>query len=524
MIEVDGVTFTYEGQHTPSLHDVSLRIGEGECVLVTGPSGCGKSTLLRLVNGLIPHFFSGSLDGHVRVGDIAGQSAGRSVSDAAPDADAGNGSLRSGNASEQLTEAHANGRLAEPHANGRLTKDISGPFEPGAVPLYEQAGLTGSVFQNPRTQFYTTDTTSELAFALENRGVPESDIIGRVEQVANDMRLAPLMDRSLFALSGGEKQKIACACVQVADTDIVLLDEPTANLDYDASLMLADIIRSWKRQGKTILIAEHRIAWILNDITRLIVMKDGNIVREMACDELAEVDEEFCRSHALRSPLLVAPDEVALPAFDLVSAADGGGCTIENLHFGYTKDRSILDFDRIPLARGRITAVVGRNGRGKTTFLRCLTGLEKKDKSVLRFGAETWDRKARIKNVFLIAQDVNCQLFTQSVHEEVEISLPEGQGVEQIDEVLASLDLSDVADRDPFTLSGGQKQRVAIACAVASGRKIVAFDEPTSGLGYGHMLQFAALLRQLSEQGRTVIVVTHDTELIETAADYLLVL
>ena len=477
MIEFDDVAFAYEGQQAASLRNVSLRIGKGECVLVTGPSGCGKSTLLRLVNGLIPHFFPGSLSGRVRVGVIA---------------------------------------------DGETLDDCL--FEPGAIPLYEQSGRTGSVFQNPRTQFYTTDTTCELAFALENRGLPEEFIVNRVEQVANDMCLTPLMDRSLFALSGGEKQKIACACVEVANTDIILLDEPTANLDYDASLMLADIIRQWKRQGKTILIAEHRIAWILDSITRLVVMEDGAIVRELVGEELGEVDNEFCRNHGLRSPRLVAPDGVALPAFDSACAADNDVCAIENLRFGYVKDRTVLDFDRIPLARGRITAVVGRNGRGKTTFLRCLTGLEKKDKSVLCFGGEAWDRKARIKNVFLIAQDVNCQLFTQSVREEVEISLPVGQDAHVVDEILVLLDLADVADRDPFTLSGGQKQRVAIACAVASGRQIVAFDEPTSGLGYGHMMQFAALLKKLAEQGRTVIVVTHDAELIEAVADYLLVL
>ncbi len=477
MIEFDGVFFTYEGQQDASLRDISLNVGTGECVLVTGPSGCGKSTLLRLVNGLIPHFFPGSLSGTVRV------------------------------------DATADGEAPD----GRS-------FEPGAIPLYEQSKRTGSVFQNPRTQFYTTDTTSELAFALENRGVPEEFIVDRVEQVANDMRLAPLMDRSLFALSGGEKQKIACACVEVAGTDVVLLDEPTANLDYDASLMLADIIRSWKRQGKTILIAEHRIAWILDDITRLVVMEDGAIVREMVGEEMGEVDEGFCQSHGLRSPCLVAPDEVSLPPFCPCDAGECDTCAIENLHFGYEKGHPVLDFDRIPFACGQITAVVGRNGRGKTTFLRCLTGLEKRDKSELRFDGKTWDRKARIKNVFLIAQDVNCQLFTQSVREEVEISLPDGGDASAVDEVLASLDLMDVADRDPFTLSGGQKQRVAIACAVASGRRIVAFDEPTSGLGYGHMMQFATLLKKLVERGRTVIVVTHDTELIEAVADYLLVL
>ncbi len=528
MIEFEQVSFTYEGQESPSLHNVTLQVADGECVLVTGPSGCGKSTLLRLANGLIPHFFHGQLSGAVSV-------------------------------------------------NGQV---------PGDLPLYAQAGRTGSVFQNPRTQFYTTDTTSELAFGLENQSIAAPQIIERVEQVANSWQLAPLMDRSLFELSGGEKQKIACACVEVAGSPIVLLDEPTANLDYEAANMLADIVRAWKRQGKTVLIAEHRIAWVIDALDRLVVMREGRIARMFGADELAQIDEGECRRLGLRSPWACAPDAVSVPAYGeglrgksanagrlgvaekaLTSDASAGGerphelgeCVLENLHYAYEKGVPVLDFDRIPLAVGKVTAVVGRNGRGKTTFLRCLAGLAKKDESVLRYHGQVWDRKERLKQVFLIQQDVNCQLFTQSVREEVEISLPQDaadkavrQGVNgataqvaaattvrqspaehdashdargmAVNNVLAALDLLDVADRDPFTLSGGQKQRVAVACAVASNRPIVLFDEPTSGLGYGHMMRFAALLTELTSQGRTVVVVTHDSELIEAVADYLLVL
>ncbi|WP_350454792.1 ABC transporter ATP-binding protein [Slackia heliotrinireducens] len=473
MINFDHVTFTYEGQSSPSLTDVSLQVPRGACVLVSGPSGCGKSTLLRLVNGLIPHFYEGTLEGNVQVEGTA----------------------------------------------------------PGDAPLYDQASRTGSVFQNPRTQFYTTDTTSEIAFALENQGIPAPQIIGRVEQVACDMKLAPLMDRSLFALSGGEKQKIACACVNAAQPDVIVLDEPTANLDYDASLALAQLISEWKRDGKTVLIAEHRIAWVLDQVTQLVIMNDGRIADVLDAASLAGVDAGRCRAHGLRTPVLISPDAVDIPRFD-PEASRHEAWSVDDLHFGYDKGKTVLDFDRIDLAKGAITAVVGRNGRGKTTFLRCLTGLERKDRSIVHFDGQAWDRKARLDNVFLVRQDVNCQLFTQSVAEEVEISLPPAETASMSDEertdrinsILSSLDLADLAQRDPFTLSGGQKQRVAVACAVASGRPMIAFDEPTSGLGLDHMLRFADLLRRLVEQGRTVIVVTHDAELIQTAADYLLVL
>ena len=464
MLTFSHVSCTYEGQERPSIRDVTLCVERGACVLVTGPSGSGKSTLVRLANGLVPHYFRAKVEGSVR-------------------------------------------------ACGK---------DPAQAALWEQAHLTGSVFQNPRTQFYTTDTTSELAFSLENQGLPADVIIRRIEEVVNRQGLGPLMDRSLFELSGGEKQRIACASVEVADPGLVLLDEPTANLDADGSAALAQLVRAWKEQGKTIVIAEHRLSWVIDVVDTLVVLEKGAVVAELRGEEARHVDEGFCAEHGLRTPRATPRYAMRVPVAQ--PARQGPATYVENLHFAREKGHLLLDFDRLDLVPGGVTAVVGRNGRGKTTLLRCLAGLEPHDRSVLHHRGEAWGRKKRLGSVFLVAQDVNCQIFTQNVREEVTLSLAAGADEGLVDEALVTLDLEDVGDRDPFTLSGGQRQRVAIACAVVSGRDVICFDEPTSGLGYAHMRRFAVLLHELTERGRTVVVVTHDDELVDAVADGLVVL
>ena len=209
MVELKNVSFRYGSDERQeygedSLSGVDLTVRDGEFILLTGPSGCGKTTILRLINGLIPHFYPGKIEGEVLL-------AGKTV---------------------------------------------------GSQELYETALQVGTVFQNPRTQFYNVDTTGELAFGCENRGLPEERIYARIDDTVSRFGIEKLMDRNIFRLSDGEKQKIACACVDVAGAEIILLDEPSANLDYEATLALRDLIIQWRGQGKTILATEHRLAYL----------------------------------------------------------------------------------------------------------------------------------------------------------------------------------------------------------------------------------------------------------------------
>ena len=460
MVELNNVSFRYGVEESGNLHEASLvhvdlTVQDGEFVLLTGPSGCGKTTILRLINGLIPHFYPGVTEGSVTV-------------------------------------------------NGRSVQERE---------LYETVLQVGTVFQNPRSQFYNVDTTGELAFGCENRGLPEKEIYARIDDTVRRFGIEKLMDRNIFRLSDGEKQKIACASVDVAGSEIILLDEPSANLDYSATLDLREMIRLWRARGKTIIAAEHRIAYLWDLIDRAVILRDGIIVKELCGAEKNALTDEELSAMGLRSVTPEAPDEIELPALKESDRT----MVLRDFAFSYPDAKQpVLNLRELRLAVGEITAITGANGAGKTSFLNCLCGLEKRCRGTLEYEGKRYDRKARQKLCFMVMQDTGNQLFTESALDEVLISLPkeEPEPEKRAKELLALLDLGDFAHRHPQSLSGGQKQRLAIACALASGRKILLFDEPTSGLDHGHMKETAALFEKLRNMGTTLLVVTHDSELI----------
>ena len=460
MVELKNVSFRYgsenaECMYASSLKNIDLTVKTGECVLLTGPSGCGKTTILRLINGLIPHFYPGALSGDI------------------------------------LTD-------------GGSVKERE---------LYDTALIIGTVFQNPRTQFYNVDTTGELAFGCENRGLPEQEIYTRIDRTVAHFRMASLMDRNIFRLSDGEKQKIACASVNVSEPKIILLDEPSANLDYTATLMLRELILRWKAEGKTIIAAEHRIAYLWDIIDRAVVLRDGEIVEEFTGNGKEELTQNQLTQMGLRTTVMESPEEMQMDSF----REGDRPITLRNFHFAYHGEKkNIVDIPMLQIAAGQITAIVGANGAGKTSFLNCFCGLEKRCKGTLEYEGKLYDSKSRKKLCFMVMQDTGNQLFTESVLDEVLISLKKGTANEKETamEIIRNLDLADFADRHPQSLSGGQKQRLAIACALASGRELLLLDEPTSGLDYAHMKETAALLEKLRSMGTTILVVTHDSELI----------
>ncbi|MCR4632243.1 MAG: ATP-binding cassette domain-containing protein, partial [Treponema sp.] len=335
-----------------------------------------------------------------------------------------------------------------------------------------------------------------------------------IDKTVSELHLETLMNRSLFDLSGGQKQKIACASVAVTGNKIILLDEPSANLDLPTIDELAGLLKMWKEEGKTIVVAEHRISYLWQLADRILVLKEGQIVRELSREQMDKINEEELHALGLRTNRKGDFDKLNhQKAFNHQDFL-----TLQNFRYKYKNGYLALNIPQMQIPLGKITAITGNNGDGKTTLLNCLCGLGYRSKGTILYKGKSYSRRKRQKLIYLVMQDVNHQLFTESVLDEVLISQNK-QNEEEARRILATLDLKQFADRHPQSLSGGQKQRVAVASAIASGRDILLFDEPTSGLDYTHMLQIGQILRNLKEQGKTVIVVTHDRELIKECCD-----
>lgn len=463
MIEIKNVNFRYKGSDEGSLENLSLTIHYGETVLLCGSSGCGKTTVGRLINGLIPHYYKGELTGSVTV-------------------------------------------------NGR---DIA------QTELYDLAGVVGTVFQNPRSQFFAIDTDGEITFGAENIGMPPEDIVSRKNDVAHEMHIERLLDRSIFELSGGEKQIIACASVSVLSPDIMVLDEPSSNLDSSAIEKLKAILADWKSQGKTIIIAEHRLYFLRELADRMLLLDNGRIVKELQADEIRALTFADTERMGIR-PLSLT--DVTYTR-ENVSKHDEM-LTLENFVFTYKDGKHGINIPNLELPTNSIIAIIGHNGAGKSTLARNICGLEKKCKGVMKLGGKTLKAKDRLKNCYMIMQDVNHQLFTESVRDEVMLSITDKQITDtekthRSDEILAQLDLSEYSDKHPMALSGGQKQRTAIASGIASSKPFIIFDEPTSGLDLAHMKQVAGEILKLRDMGKTIFIVTHDLEFILSCCDHI---
>lgn len=455
MIEIKNVSFRHENADEGSIHDITLTIPDGQCVLLCGESGSGKTTITRLINGLIPHYYEGEMHGEV----------------------------------------------------------IANGLNVTSSELYETAKIVGSVFQNPRRQFFCVDTTSELAFGCENMGLPESEILSRIDKVTAEMNIKSLMGRNIFELSGGEKQKIACGSVSALQPEIMVLDEPTSNLDLNAIEELKETVLKWKASGKTIVIAEHRLYWLRELCDRVICMQDGKVAFDIPMEDFAALSDEERTSYGLR-PLF--KENKVQPACNFIKTDI---MTLNNFKFSYDKDEA-LNIPKLEIPIGSIVAITGNNGAGKSTFSRCLCGLEKKFKGTVTYKGETLKSKQLLKKCYMVMQDVNHQLFCETVEEEVQLGMND-ENAGDVQKILAELNLDGFAERHPMSLSGGQKQRAAIASAMLSDKEILLFDEPTSGLDFKHMEQTAELLSSLKTK-KTVFVVTHDPELISRCCTHIL--
>ena len=324
MIIFDHVTYAYAGKEMPSLRDCTFSVKPGELILLTGESGCGKTTIIKLVNGLLQHTGGGTLAGTVMVGG----------------------------------------------------QDVA------QTPLWELARTVGSVFQNPKSQFFNLDTTSEVLFGLESRGASHDEMTQALESAVQVCGVGPLLERSIFALSGGEKQRIACASAWAMGPELFVLDEPSSNLDGEGIRQLREILKQLKKAGKTVLMAEHRLWYAADLADRVFYLRGGQLQREYSGQNFLTLTEKERCSMGLRS---IAEVPVSSPEPSPTTGADG--LMVRELRATYN-GAAVWEGVSFRAPRGQITAITGRNGAGKTTLARCLCGLIKEQS-----GTIFWDGK-----------------------------------------------------------------------------------------------------------------------------------
>lgn len=449
--------FSYDSSEKSELKNIHTSFSEGSCVVITGKSGCGKSTLLRLINRLIPNFYKGKLDGSIMIEQ-------KNIND---------------------------------YTNDELVLKV------------------GCVFQNPSSQFFNIDTESEIAFGCENLGISREQIERHVIGTSEILNINHLLDRSIFSLSGGEKQMIAIASIYAIGVDVFLMDEPSANLDMEATKQLEKVIGILKAQGKTVIIAEHRLHYLKEHVDRLLILEDGMVKEDFPRDAINKLSTDDLHGRGLRAINLedIVPSEV--------QATPDKSILIENLTVGYKSNPAVIDGLYDCFGSGIVNGIVGHNGRGKTTFAKCLCGMLKEDKGSIAISGKRYSCKKRLGKIYMVLQNTTSQLFADSVIGELIIAerTSKSNCGYSNDEVLGMLGLSHLKNRHPMSLSGGEKQRLAIAVGIIQNSEVIVLDEPTSGLDYASMKAVKELLGVLRNQEKYIIVITHDHEFLTSVCD-----
>lgn len=459
MVSIRHVTYSYQANaQAYHLSDVSLDIQQGECILLCGKSGSGKTTITKLVNGLIPHFEQGNKTGVV----------------------------------------YLNGENID------------------MLPMYQISLKVASIFQDPKSQFFNIDTEDEIVFSLENQGASIDLLEKRLAITIEDLQLSSLIKKNLFEMSGGERQIIACACAYALSPDILVMDEPSSNLDPGAIDIIRSILVKMKQQGKTLLLAEHRFSYLNGLIDKAFWIENGKISAHYSGEQFFSLSEEERKTMGLRK----------LTPYKTVHLRPFVGQSRQETAFSLAVDDVTISFGRhtllenisFSLKAGDVAAIVGTNGVGKTSLCRTICGFLDCKKGKILIDGAALKKKQRLQKTYIVMQDTNYQLFSESVLDECFLGNPLVTE-RHVNDILEQLDLANVKDRHPQSLSGGQKQRLAIAVAILTGKKIIVFDEPTSGLDYASMMSVSKLIHRLSQNGMTIVLITHDMEFLEATCN-----
>ena len=441
------------------VHAINLNVSPGECVVLTGESGSGKSTILSAINGLGTRYDNARIEGTIALDG------------------------------DELTQK----------------------------PIYEIAMLVSSVFQNPKTHFFNVDTTQELLFFLENTGVSKKDMQERLQELLSLFPIAHLLNRNIFELSGGEKQILCLASSYIAGCKLILLDEPTSNLDHTYIEILANMLRRLKEQGITLLIAEHRLYYLREILDRLIHIEKGEIKHCYTQSEFIRLSTDELHALGLRSNVDEALSLPELPPYTIENCPT---LRIDNLKLSFEKQCN-LHVSNLAFHTNYIYGIVGKNGCGKSSFIKSLIGVMKQSKETVFYQDKQCNKRKRISLSSLVMQDVNSQLFSESVEHELTLT-QKNISEASLDSILEQLNIREFKNAHPMSLSGGQKQRVAIATSMVDGAALMYFDEPTSGMDYKNMLAISHCIQSLKNQKRIIFIVSHDVEFLNITCDYIL--
>ena len=498
------------------IEGMSFDIRDGECVVLCGRSGAGKSTVLRLINGLAPAFYEGTLHGSVLV-------AGR---------------------------------------------------EPASMPPEQRVRTFGVVFQDPRSQFFMNSVQDEIAFSAENIGLEPMYVKEKVREAAALLNIEPLLCRTVDTLSAGQKQRVAIAAALILSPQILILDEPVSNLDADGIEIFTGLLAEIKKRGTTIIISEHRLHTFLGIADSFLHIENGRTAHRWTADEFCRLQDDELRQFGFRYPgmaelslrtnhirtmeVIGQPESAALkktqgraaavetstpdPAVKLPEAAkiepDASRATlcVSNVTYlyrngRYTKYRGADGSSRamecgirnisLVFPQGSITALTGKNGAGKTTLCKVLCGLLRQQSGCITLHGQKLSCAQRRRMSYFVMRDADYQLYSDSVINELLLGREPSQNIKnRAEEALELFRLQAVRNRHPASLSGGEKQRVVIAAAYCSEAQLFMFDEPTSGMDGEGLLSMAQWAGMLAQAGKTVVIITHDELLSEMACDY----
>ena len=455
MITLENVSFAYNRSAEKNLTNIQLEINKGEAVALIGLSGCGKTTLTRMINALAYKFYGGTVDGEITVVGI----------------------------------------------------------DPRKKELSEVGRKVGSIFQNPKSQFFAEIVEDEIAFGLENYGVERTHILEKTEQALRFINGENLAGKNLFQLSSGERQKVAIASINALDPPIYVFDEPSANLDMKSVEALKKLMLSLKEAGKTIVISEHRIYYLKDIADYYYYMEDGKIIQRYTRVELLQKPPAYFEAAGLRTYLLnsVKPKALQLEGKHRLD--------ITALSFSY-KGALVLTNVNYVFTSGNIYGIIGSNGVGKSTLSKILCGLLKEKSGTIAYNGKKLGKLDRRKSIYYLSNNPESNLFEVSPAEELKLN----DLAADVENILRQFHLENTQTMHPHILSGGQKQRLTIAAAELLQRDVYIFDEPTSGLDGKNMRLIAERMKLLQERQKIVIIISHDYEFLMESCNKILYL